>query len=95
LLYRVGCQPQTHAERSERSNDAHDGTSYSGTDCHQEWLDADDVYYATSGHNVWLWLILHRQKMRWSVSVVYYVLTAIAVANWLAARGQSLPIAGL
>ena len=33
--------------------------------------------------------------MRWSVSVVYYVLTTIAVANWLAARGQSLPIAGL
>ena len=35
-----------HAERPERSHDAHDGTNSSGQDCRQERLDADDVYCA-------------------------------------------------
>jgi len=39
-------QPQAHAERPERSHDAHNSTSSSRPDCHQERLDADDVHYA-------------------------------------------------
>jgi hypothetical protein len=35
-----------HAERPERSHDAHNSTSSSRPDCHQERLDADDVHYA-------------------------------------------------
>jgi hypothetical protein len=49
LLYRVWSQPGAtsgHAERPERSHDAHNSTSSSRPDCHQERLDADDVHYA-------------------------------------------------
>jgi hypothetical protein len=35
-----------HAERPERSHDAHNNTSSSRPDCHQERLDADDVHDA-------------------------------------------------
>ena len=35
-----------HAERPERLHDAHNSTSSSRPDCHQEQLDADDVHYA-------------------------------------------------
>src|SRR3977135_500016 len=35
-----------HAERPERSYDAHNNTSSSRPDCHQERLDAADVHYA-------------------------------------------------
>ena len=49
LLYRARNQPWRklgHAERPERSHDAHNSTSSSRPDCHQERLDADDVHYA-------------------------------------------------